>query len=109
MAVIEYRITVDTDGNATVEQDVRQIDEGDTLIFTTDNQNVSSPDKKIAIKHIGTSPFLSRGPLANQVFIVEAGLGAAVEKGFRVEQSNAAHGSERDTPFGPRKTFHFEC
>jgi len=112
MAVIEYRITVDENGNATVVQDVRAIGLRDSVIFSTDGKNVS-PGKQMAIRYVDASPFVNGGPLPGLAFpvAVTPNSGATpVAEGIPVDKSNLDDDvGERFTPVGMRKAFHFEC
>jgi hypothetical protein len=131
MAVIEYRITVDADGNAQVVQDVRRIDaDVDTLIFSADKTNVT-PGKKMAILFSDAgSPFVKEGvpanpkdPVPGKVFLVETILDKAQdgslvapkiaelpdEQKHVVRRSNVEAQGRFVVGFGNRKTFHFDC
>jgi hypothetical protein len=132
MAVIEYRITVDADGNAQVVQDVRRIEPNvDTIIFSGDTTNVT-PGKKMAILFSdGGSPFVKNGealganpkdPVPGKVFLVEPILeqknGSLVAPDIAtlpdaqkhvVQRSNADAGVHFVVGFGKRRTFHFDC
>jgi hypothetical protein len=114
MALIEYRINVDSSGNATVIQDVREIGPGDQIRFVANNTTT-------VIKYDGASPFDSPpnppvaspaagvGPVSGQIFLVPMA-GANPPQALKVTNpiSNAP------TRFVPefqeaRKTFHFQC
>jgi hypothetical protein len=100
MALIEYRINVDANGNATVIQDVREIDPGDQIRFVA-----TSPGT--VIQFDGDSPFaaLAAGvsfpvPMANAgppaaIPVTKTNKNAAVPKRFVPELQEM------------RRTFHF--
>jgi hypothetical protein len=98
MADIEYRITIDQNGQATVVQDIRDLTTPDNMKFTS-----NKPDT--AIKFTNGSPFTDNGgPKSGEVFKV--GLGT---KAYTV-QNGLAQAPARNVPgFGQRKTYHFEC
>ncbi len=105
MAVIEYRIAVDENGNATVIQDVRLIGPEDRIIFSKDPNTT----KQVAIRYVRSSPFEKEGPQAGEVFLVQSNFGASISEALKVENSTEDKGIERRTPLGKRKVFHFEC
>ena len=70
----------------------------------------------MAIRYQSASPFTSAGhPLTDKVFLVQTKqLGPKVDtlpagEKHQVEQASKDHGTNQATPFGTRKTFHFDC
>jgi hypothetical protein len=121
MAVIEYRITVDANNEASVVQDVLRIDKDDIIIFSTekDSPNIT-PGKRAAIRYNQASPFVgAEDPAADEVFIIQSEF-PKTEVGVDINHlptsemhivqiSNAVGGIKRVTPVGTRTTFHFDC
>jgi hypothetical protein len=112
MAEIEYHIEVDANGNSTVTQDVRRIDPGDTIFYTTSGNNVT-PGKKMAIRFVANSPHgPGPHPQPNAVFTLDP---PPARPPHPVAQPN--HNgvlARRTVPgcnqnFSQRKSFHFDC
>jgi hypothetical protein len=119
MALIEYRIIVDQNGNATVLQDVKVIGPDDRIQFVANNSNTSiefvsvspfsglGPGATALVPQIGTA-----GPTALQVTNVPGGQPIAVPQPLQVVNTN----NSPSVPFrfSPlfqenRRTFHFQC
>ncbi|MFN0168164.1 MAG: hypothetical protein ACKV22_17195 [Bryobacteraceae bacterium] len=101
MALIEYMITVDANGNASVVQDVKEIGPGDKIRFVANNSNT-------AILFDAASPFDSPGP----------GVSFPVQK-KNLQNPPAALPVTKSIDQAPkrfvpefqaeRRTFHFQC
>jgi len=99
MALIEYRILVDPNGNFTVLQDVKEIGPGDKIRFVSNDPDVAvqySPDQ---------SPFLDQsGAIIPAEPINSAG------RPLDVVRSNATAPQQLSSKLQEtRKTFSFQC
>lgn len=115
MAVIGYHIFTDAAGNATVTQDVFEIEPGDKIFFTHEGR--VDAGLVAAIKYGNSSPFTTNSdPTPNKVVEVQArNTPRAARKKFVVDKKNAIDGIAiiptgcPGTTFGVRKTFPFAC
>jgi hypothetical protein len=110
MATIRYNIEMDASGNATVVQDIIQIDKNDQIVFWTTGENVP-PGQVISIQY-AKSPFkaATSAPQSGQDFAVTP----LNTTRYPIEKSNHKDGvladvNEMGIHFGVRRTFPFQC